>query len=132
MNEQNYEEVYQKLLAYETSAHKRNLRRIKVGIRYLLILPLVFLALLFITNSNKVIFLILWIVSLFIISIYLIAVEYSDYKLSHKITYILDREHEHTSLLEPEFDIMTNAIAQAIEKRKEGFDYGEDPEDLSE
>ena len=42
---------------------------------------LYFLILLFWTDSNKVVFLILWIVSLFALATYLILVEYVDYNL---------------------------------------------------
>ena len=46
---------------------------------------MIFLFLLFVTESSKVIFLILWIVSLFVIASYLIVVEYMDYNLQEKI-----------------------------------------------
>ena len=39
---------------------------------------------LFITDSSKIIFLVLWIASLFGIAIYLIGVEYVDYKSRKK------------------------------------------------
>ena len=83
--ERNYEEIFQKVLDYEQALHEKNRKRIKIGLKCIWIVPLFFLALLFLTGSNKVIFLILWIVSLFALSIYLIVVEYMDYNLQEKI-----------------------------------------------
>ena len=83
--ERNYEEIFQKVLDYEQALHEKNRKRIKIGLKCIWIVPLCFLALLFLTGSNKVIFLILWIVSLFALSIYLIVVEYIDYNLQANI-----------------------------------------------
>ncbi len=51
---------------------------------------MIFLFLLFWTESNKVVFLILWIVSLFLLAAYLILVEYMDYNLQEKLSEIND------------------------------------------
>ena len=64
---------------YYYREHKRNKDRIKYGIIAMLVIPIIFLTLLFVVNSSKVIFLVMWIASLFIISGYLIAIEYKDY-----------------------------------------------------
>ena len=53
---------------YYEKEHKHNKDRIKYGIIAMLIIPIVFLILLFVVNSSKVIFLVMWIASLFIIS----------------------------------------------------------------
>ena len=80
-----YEQMYELLLDYEQKAHEKNQKRIRIGLRCILIIPWIFLALLFWTNSNKVIFLILWIVSLFCIAAYLLSVEYMDFYLQEKL-----------------------------------------------
>lgn len=54
---------------------------------------MIFLFLLFWTESNKVVFLILWIVSLFLLAAYLILVEYMDYNLQEKLSEITTRGH---------------------------------------
>ena len=54
----------------------------------------IFLILLFWTNSNKVIFLILWIVSLFCIAAYLLFVEYMDFYLQEKLNELNENENE--------------------------------------
>ena len=63
---------------------------------------MIFLALMFITDSNKVIWLILWIVSLFAISSYLIVVEYGDYNLQHRINSITGSDADRFLSLNPE------------------------------
>lgn len=78
--------------------------------RCLIIIPLIFLALLFWTESSKIVFLILWIVSLFILAGYLIFVEYSDYKLQEKLNEISNREQQERDAL------IGDGIAQVEER----------------
>lgn len=76
----------EKALAYQKREHERNQKRIKNGILSLLIVPTVFLVLLFmsdITGTSKLVMLVIWIASMFIIAGYLIVVEYVDYKVLH-------------------------------------------------
>ena len=51
--ERNYEEIFQKVLDYEQALHEKNRKRIKIGLKCIWIVPLCFLALLFLTGSNK-------------------------------------------------------------------------------
>ena len=78
---------------YYEKEHKHNKDRIKYGIIAMLIIPIVFLILLFVVNSSKVIFLVMWIASLFIISGYLIAIEYKDYNMSENLKDIIGNEN---------------------------------------
>lgn len=75
---------------YYEKEHKRNKDRIKYGIIAMLNIPIIFLILLFVVNSSKVIFLVMWIASLFIISGYLIAIEYKDYNMTENLKGIID------------------------------------------
>lgn len=83
--EDRFEEMYQKLIDYEQQIHAKNQTRIKIGLRCIILIPLIFLILLFWTDSNKVVFLILWIASLFALAVYLIGVEYMDYNLQETL-----------------------------------------------
>lgn len=89
-----YEQMYEMLIDYERKIHEKNQKRIKIGLKCILIIPLIFLILLFGTNSNKVIFLILWIVSLFCIAVYLLFVEYMDFYLQEKLKELAENENE--------------------------------------
>ena len=53
---------------YYEKEHKHNKDRIKYGMIAILIIPIIFLILLFVVPGSKVIFLVMWIASLFIIS----------------------------------------------------------------
>lgn len=83
--EDKFERMYGKLVDYEQQIHAKNQKRIKIGLRCILLIPLIFLILLFATDSNKVVFLILWIASLFALAVYLICVEYMDYNLQETL-----------------------------------------------
>lgn len=85
MGNDKYRKAYNMVIEYEKEAHRKNQKRIAVGLKLIIIIPLIFLALLFFTGSSKVIFLILWIVSLFILAAYLITVEYMDYNLMERM-----------------------------------------------
>lgn len=76
-----YEKLYTDLVEALEEMHRSNVRRTSAALKSLLIIPTVFLILLFLTNSNKTIFLVLWIVSMFVIAVILIVIEYQDYKL---------------------------------------------------
>ena len=85
MDEKKYQEIYQKYRKYEQDAHERNQKRIRVGLKVNIFLPMIFLIVSFITESSKLIFLILWIVSLFGIAFYLMYIEFTDYKMQERI-----------------------------------------------
>ena len=84
-SEKKYQEIYEKYKQYENAAHERNQKKIRVGLKVNIFLPMIFLVVSFITSSSKLIFLILWIASLFGIAFYLIYVEYTDYKMQERI-----------------------------------------------
>lgn len=98
-NLEKYHQFYLQLLSFEEEKHKLNQEKIKRGIKFLFWVPLVFLALMFLTDSSKVIFLVLWIVSLFGIAAYLIYAEYSDFELQERIRKYKESEDEQEELL---------------------------------
>ena len=88
--ETNYEESYRRIMEYQNEEHLRNQKKIRWGIRCVILIPMIFLMLMFSMDSSKVVFLVLWIVSLFTISAYLIYVEYMDYTLQERLTELGD------------------------------------------
>lgn len=82
------------------SEHNNNKRKIKYGIYCLIGVPMIFLILLFAMDSSKLLFLVLWIASLFLISGYLVAVEYSDFKMQENFADILDENRQMESLMD--------------------------------
>lgn len=100
MDEKKYSQLYQALLQEVLQFHSGNQRRIRKGMLSLLLVPLVFLVLLFLSEGSRVIFLLLWIMSMFGIAAYLIAVEYIDYEMQNKVKKITKKEVELDQLLQ--------------------------------
>ena len=124
-------EMYDKLVGYEKTIHEQNQKRIKIGLRCIYIIPLFFIVLLMIVpDSSKIIFLVLWIVRLFAIAVYLIGVEYVDYKLQEKmneisgcdaqsvspVVQIEDRVQEIAERVEQKFDTMQQSTGEDAEQ----------------
>lgn len=77
--------MYDRFLELQQQVHVKNQKKIRVGLKVNIILPLVFLAISFLSNRSKLVFLVLWIVSLFGIAFYLLYVEYMDFKLQESM-----------------------------------------------
>ncbi len=116
MSNDKYRKAYNMVIEYEKEAHRKNQKRIAVGLKLIIIIPLIFLALLFFTGSSKVIFLILWIVSLFILAAYLITVEYMDYNLMERMAKLRghDEDMENYDLIGN--DAIENRIRDVLDK----------------
>ncbi len=84
-SEKEYKEIYTKFINYNQEVHMKNQKRIQVGLKVNILLPLVFLVLSFAIKEAKLVFLILWICTLFGIAFYLIYVEFSDYKMMSRL-----------------------------------------------
>lgn len=94
-----YEE---QLIKYYSAIHERNKKRIKAGMICMIIIPMFFMIIMFAMNSSKIIYLVLWIVSLFALCVYLIAVEYMDYNLKEHIKDIGIDEHKLDEIIGPD------------------------------
>ena len=92
--EREYQELYDRLLEEVSALHRSNRRRIRIGMRMLLAVTLGLMLLMFLAEGNKVFTLMLWILSMFAVAAYLIAVEYADYELQKKLEYVTQMEQE--------------------------------------
>lgn len=92
--ERDYQELYDRLLEEVSTLHRNNRRRIRVGMRMLLAVTLGLMLLMFLAGGNKVFTLMLWILSMFAVAAYLIAVEYADYELQKKLENITQMEQK--------------------------------------
>ena len=92
--EREYQELYDRLLDEVRTLHKNNRRRIRNGMRMLLVVTVGLMLLMFLAQGNKVFTLMLWIFSMFAVAAYLIAVEYADYELQKKLEKITQMELE--------------------------------------
>ena len=114
------ENLYEMVMDFEEKSHEKNQKRIKIGLRCLYIIPAIFLFLLMVIKSSKIIFLALWIVSLFILAVYLIVVEYMDYNLQEKIMELKGEEGTIEAVTPADFD----RAAQIIRKTREMIGEG--------
>ena len=123
------ENLYEMVMDFEKKSHEKNQKRIRIGLRCLYIIPAIFLFLLMVMKSSKIIFLALWIISLFILAVYLIVVEYMDYNLQNHINKLegkkngkvdslieMDRFEEKAGMIEKAVD---NAVDRVTSTAKE-------------
>ena len=89
-----YQQLYHEMKKRQEELHTRNQKRIRTGIRCIVVIPLFFLLLMFLTDSSKVIFLTLWIASLFLLAAYLIYVEYGDFQMQKAVADMSRREKD--------------------------------------
>lgn len=106
--------IFNKMLEYYTESHRKNKKRIRGGMICMIVIPLIFLMLMFTMNSSKIVYLVFWIISLFALCTYLIAVEYMDYNLQERM-----KELGVTSHKKKEAIIGPKVIGQDIENLKE-------------
>lgn len=117
-----YKEMYDKFINYEQNLHQQNQKRIRVGLKINIILPLFFLILSFAISEGKLVFLLLWIISLFGIATYLIYVEYSDYKMLEQLKELgVDED-----ALRDDVNLIGEGMQQAESNITEKLDYAGD------
>ena len=115
-------EMYDKFINYEQNLHQQNQKRIRVGLKINVILPLFFLILSFAISEGKLVFLLLWIISLFGIATYLIYVEYSDYKMLEQLKELgVDED-----ALRDDVNLIGEGVQQAESNITEKLDYAGD------
>lgn len=143
-----YHQLYDRLLQEVELLHERIKVGIRQGLKMLVIVPLLFMLVMFLTQGSKGIFLVLWIVSTFVIAAFLIALEYVDHGIQKRLEEITGMENTlpEDSIMPdielPEIDIEElRLIAQdrrnqlPLHKLKEKLaaeDTGEAPEESAE
>lgn len=94
MSEHSYHKLYDRLVDEVKTLYYANQVRIHKGLWALIISTVLFLTIMFITNGSKVIFLLMWIATMFAVAAYLIAVEYLNFELKRKVEEITRREQD--------------------------------------
>ena len=115
-NDRNYEELYTELLGRGEMLHESNKRRIRRGIIILVILPVILEFIRWITDSDKVVFLIIWIFIMFVLSAYLISIEYLDYSVEKTLKDVTDIEADFDGLL-PRPELRRGDLHERIRER---------------
>ena len=83
--------IYDYVLNYVKDAHSQNQRRIHTGMALLYLLPLLIILIVALTGSNRIVFLIIWIVAMFALAIFMIFVAFDD----HQLKKVLHELEEH-------------------------------------
>ena len=117
-NRNKYEELYSELLTRGEQLHESNKRRIKRGLIALIVLPFILYFILWMTDSDKVVFLIIWIIIMFVLSAYLISIEYLDSSVENTLNNVSDTEAEFDDLL-PRSDLQERIRERLAERRDE-------------
>ena len=89
-----YEKVYSELLEFIINLHEKNKKRIKYGKVFLGLLPIILILVRALTDGDKIVFLIIWIIIMFLTAAYLIGIEYLDDTIKEKLMGITDQEVE--------------------------------------
>lgn len=116
--EEMLQSMYHEIDSLQRAVHEHNQKWIHSGLRTMFIVPWLFMVLMFwAPSSSKLVFLVLWIVSMFMIAIFLIGVEYSDYLLQKKWISMIGGSHEEIqslSVVPP-----AGPVAEAMKERRE-------------
>lgn len=112
-----YEQLYTDLLSFSLSLHERNRQRIRIGTVILLLLPVILGVIRWLTGSDKAIFLLIWVLCMFAVSIYLIGVEYLDDSVQKKLKKMTDREEDFGTLLPEHSELSERILDRAIAHR---------------
>ena len=114
-----YEDLYNRLLDRGMALHESNKKRIRVGLVLLGVFTVLMILIRLITNSDRVVFMILWVVGMFIISIYLISVEYIDDSIRKTLEDVSDREADFGVLLPDSEQVREKVQTRLQEKHEE-------------
>ena len=119
--EQKHNDHYGDLNSFMNEAHEKNKKRLKSTGIVIVLLPVVLGLIRWLTGSDKIIFLFIWILCMFILSAYLVSVEYLDYSLQKRIRKITGNEEESDRLLDGS-DLIPEKVREAAETKAEGGD----------
>ena len=113
-----YEELYNRLLDRGMALHENNKKRIRAGLVLLGVFTVLMILIRMITNSDRVVFMILWVVGMFVISIYLISVEYIDDSIRKTLEEVSDREADFGELI-PDSEQVRERVQSRIQVKQE-------------
>lgn len=125
------DDIMKQISDFSEKLHAKNQKRIKNGIICIFVIPLIFLIVLFAADSSKVVYLLLWVISMFIIAAYLISVAYIDYTMQEKLEKLgLEIKNGDRALIGNDFETLIDAVKnkRPLFSSDEDEDY-EDDED---
>lgn len=117
----NYEDLYNRLLDRSEALHRDNKKRIRIGLFLLGIFTVLMILIRWVTESDRVTFMLIWVFGMFAISIYLIGVEYLDDTLQKTLRDVTEQEADLGELIpdsEQVHDKIHDKIHEKIEEKR--------------
>ena len=114
--EQKQDNRYNNLSSYAKELHENNKKRIKISGIVLLLLPIILGLIRWMTDSDKTVFLMIWVLCMFVLSVYLVSVEYLDHVLQKRINGMSNSEEHYDSLLDGE-EIIPDKIKERVREK---------------
>lgn len=111
-----YEELYNRLLERGKLMHINNKKRIRIGLVLLALLPAILIIIRLLTDSDRVVFLIIWVLCMFAVSVYLIGIEYIDDSLQKTLEDVTQRDVDFGELI-PDSEELHDRIHERIRER---------------
>lgn len=93
---------YDSFVSYAEELHEKNRKRVKASGILMIVLPVVLGLIRWMTDSDKTVFLIIWVLCMFILSAYLVSIEYMDHVLYKKLSGLTGNDEEYDSLVNGE------------------------------
>lgn len=117
---------YNNLSSYAKELHENNKKRIKISGFVLILLPIILGLIRWMTDSDKTVFLMIWVLCMFVLYVYLVSVEYLDHVLQKRIKGMSNSEEDYDSLLNGE-EIIPDKVKERVRDK-----LGSDPADEAE
>ena len=123
---------YTDLVSFAEELHNKNKRRIKASGWILILLPVVLGLIRWMTDSDKTVFLIIWVLCMFVVSAYLVSIEYLDQNLYERLKDLTGSDEEYEPLvggLEIILPVMRKkSMGESAPDAGEAPDVGEAPD----
>lgn len=98
--EKNQNDRYDALVSYINDLHEKNRKRVRASGIALVLLPVVLGLIRWLTDSDKTVFLILWVLCMFLLAAYLVSIEYYDHILCKRLESWTGQEADPSGLLD--------------------------------
>ena len=114
--EPNKNDRYENLISYADELHAKNKKRIKVSGIVLVLLPVVLGLVRWLTESDKILFLLIWVLCMFALAAYLVSIEYLDHVLHEKLNWMTSEEKEQESLIDGQ-ELVPSKVREKVRNR---------------
>ena len=123
MSEQDrhYVELYERHLERGEAMHANNKKRIRVGLILLGLLPVILIIIRLLTDSDRVVFLIIWVLCMFAVCTYLISIEFIDDSLRKTLEDVTEKEADFGVLIPDSAEVHNRIHEHVAELVRSGY-----------